>query len=420
MRIRPISAILLSLLLPLAAHAEEVVVPPGPDTLSAAIAAARSGDVLRLSAGDFAGPVIIDRTLTLVGEGARVSGPGEGTVITVDAPDVRIRGLTVTGAGAKLNELDSGIVLTKSATGAVVESNRLLGNLIGVDVQGAQNATVRGNTIVGRDDLRVPERGPGIYVWNAPGLLVEDNSIRKGRDGIFITTSKQATYRRNTMEELRYAFHSMYANQIVVEDNVSRGNAMGFAFMYSRDIIATGNLSDGDTDHGIFMNFGNHATLTNNAVVNGGEKCLFIYNSNRNRYEGNLFEGCGIGVHFTAGSQGNVLTGNAFIGNRTQVKYVGTRWLEWSEDGRGNYWSDNAGFDVNGDGIADSPYRPNDAIDQVVWSQPMARLLIGAPATQLVSWSQSRFPGLLPGGVIDSAPLMAPGAAGLQKGQDND
>ena len=29
-------------------------------------------------------------------------------------------------------------------------------------------------------------------------------------------------------------------------------------------------------------------------------------------------------------------------------------------NGRGNYWSDNPAFDLNGDGMADSPYRPND------------------------------------------------------------
>ncbi len=419
MRLRSFTASLLALLLPFASVAAEHAVAPGTEALAAAIAVARPGDVLRLSAGDYAGPVIIDRALTLIGAGARVTGSGIGSVITVAAPDVQITGLRITGAGKDLHALDSGIALTTSATGALIEGNRLEANLIGIDVQGAHDATLRGNVIIGRDDLRVPERGPGIYVWNAPGLLVEDNTISKGRDGIFITTSKQATYRRNILQGLRYAFHSMYANQIVVEDNISRDNAMGFAFMYSRDITATGNLSDGDRDHGIFMNFGNHAVLSHNSVVNGGEKCLFIYNSNRNRFDGNLFEGCEIGVHYTAGSQDNVLTGNAFIGNRTQVKYVGTRWLDWSENGQGNYWSDHAGFDVNGDGIADSPYRPNDVIDQVIWSQPMARLLIGAPATQLIRWSQSRFPGLLPGGVIDPAPLMAPGAAGVMKGMNN-
>ncbi|MDE3028730.1 MAG: nitrous oxide reductase family maturation protein NosD, partial [Paracoccaceae bacterium] len=124
-------------------------------------------------------------------------------------------------------------------------------------------------------------------------------------------------------------------------------------------------------------------------------------------------EGCAIGVHFTAGSQGNVITGNAFIGNRIQVKYVGTRWLEWSENGTGNYWSDHVAFDIDGNGRADSPYRPNTSVDRLVWSQPMVKLLMGAPAMQLIRWSQSRFPGLMPGGVVDSAPLMSPKGAGL-------
>ena len=37
---------------------------------------------------------------------------------------------------------------------------------------------------------------------------------------------------------------------------------------------------------------------------------------------------------------------------------------------------------------------------------PAAKLLLGSPAVQLVRWSQSAFPALLPGGVIDSHPLM--------------
>ena len=78
----------------------------------------------------------------------------------------------------------------------------------------------------------------------------------------------------------------------------------------------------------------------------------------RTVFSGNWFEGCAIGVHFTAGSERNSITGNAFISNRTQVKYVGTRYLDWSREGRGNYWSDNPAFDLNGDGIADEAYRP--------------------------------------------------------------
>ncbi len=166
------------------------------------------------------------------------------------------------------------------------------------------------------------------------------------------------------------------------------------------------NVSEGDREHGIMLNYANEAVIEGNAVRDGREKCLFMYNANKNLLRGNRFEGCPIGIHFTAGSERNVITGNAFIGNRTQVKYVGTKSHEWSDGGRGNYWSDAGGFDMNGDGIADQAYRPNDMIDQVLWTQPAAAMLLGSPAVQLIRWAQKEFPGLLPGGVVDSAPLM--------------
>ncbi len=53
-------------------------------------------------------------------------------------------------------------------------------------------------------------------------------------------------------------------------------------------------------------------------------------------------------------------------------------------------------------------FRPNDLMDHILWSQPAAALLMGAPAVQLIRWSQESFPATLPGGVLDSAPLMTP------------
>lgn len=394
--------------------ASEIAVPAMPGALARAIENAEPGDILRLATGDHTAPVTIDMPLSLLGEtGARVVGPGTGSVITVLTGPVVIQGLEITGSGKKLSEQDSGVVIAKTAVGVQVLDNKILGNLIGVDVQGGHDAVVRGNTIVGRSDLHKAELGPGIYVWNAPGLLVEDNDIRRGRDGVFITTSNFAVYRNNHFSELRFALHSMYSNDIEVIGNISENNDMGFAFMYSRNLKIIDNISRGDRTHGLFLNFANRGVFLNNEVRDGGEKCLFVYNSNKNTFGDNVFHGCDIGIHFTAGSAGNIFSGNAFVGNRTQVKYVGTRWLDWSDEGHGNYWSDHPAFDIDGDGIADSPYRPNDSIDRIVWSQPVARMLLGSPAIQLIRWSQSRFPGLLPGGVIDSSPLTSAAGAGV-------
>jgi len=390
-----------------AAAALEIDVPAISGALEQAVEKAMPGDILRLAPGAHDGPIIISVPLTIQGGGqASVKGNNTGSTITVKAPDVVIRGLVVTGSGS--DGKDAGIDLTQAATRALVEKNRLLGNLIGVNVQGARDAIVRANIIEGRQDKRMNSRGNGVYVWNAPGAKIVGNDIRWGRDGIFVNASKNNEFSHNRFRDLRFAIHYMYANDSSVIGNISKGNHLGYAIMFSNKVRIEDNVSLDDRNYGIMVNYTNNSTIKNNRIERVKDRCLFIYNAHKNVITGNLFQQCGIGINFTAGSERNEIAGNSFISNRIQVKYVGTKWVNWSKNGRGNYWSDNQGFDLNGDGIADTAYRPNDMMDQVLWSQPAARQLLGSPAVQLIRWSQSAFPALLPGGVIDTAPLMTP------------
>ncbi len=389
--------------------AAERRVPAETGALTSAIAGALPGDVLTLEPGLHAGPVALDQAITLDGQGkATIDAGGVGSVVTITGSDITVRGLTLTGSGSDHDAIDSGVQITRSAARVLVEDNDILGNLYGVDVHGPKDATVRGNRIVGRTDHHMNSRGNGVYVWNAPGTIIEDNDIRLGRDGIFVNASNDGIFRRNLMRDLRFAVHYMYANNSEVSGNISIGNTLGFALMFSNRITVHDNLSLADRSHGLMLNYANNADIRGNLVRGGAEKCTFIYNAHRNLIYDNRFEGCEIGIHFTAGSERNAITGNAFVGNRTQVKYVGTKNVEWSYDGRGNYWSDHPAFDLDGNGIADASFRPNDLMDHILWSQPAASLLMGAPAVQLIRWSQKHFPASLPGGVLDSAPLMRP------------
>lgn len=385
-----------------------IEVAAGGDALCRTIAVAAPGDVLRLAHGIHDGPVVIDRAVTLEGEpGAVVDGHGKGRTIEVTAPHAAVRHLTVRGSGMSLDQMHAAVFLERGATGAVVEDNDIEDNLVGVYVHGARDALVRGNRIVGRMLAHLNDSGNGVYIWNAPGTQVLDNDITGGRDGIFTNTSRDNVFSRNRIRGVRFAVHYMYTNDSMVSDNVSVGNHAGYVIMYSNHLVVRNNLSIGDRDHGLLFNYANDSDITGNDV-RGSDKCVFIYNANKNRFRNNWFEGCRIGIHFTAGSEGNTLSGNAFVDSQTQVMYVGTRFLDWSENGRGNYWSDNPAFDLNGDGIADEPYRPNDIIDQVLWRFPAAKLLLNSPATQVVRWAQAQFPGVHPGGVVDTAPLMKP------------
>jgi nitrous oxidase accessory protein len=381
--------------------------------------------------------------------GAVLVGPGKGSVATIAAPGASLRGLSIRGSGKDLEKMDSGVFIEKTAKGAVVESNRIEGNLYGVYIHGAPEAIVRKNTITGIRTGRMNDAGNGVSVWDAPGAKVLENDFRFGRDGIFSIASRKNVFSGNRFRDLRFAVHYMYTNEGEVTDNLSVGNTVGYAVMYSHRLTIRRNVSTGDRDRGFLFNFANGSQITGNAVLGrlqpaerwatsgmhgpeerehgppaervteptlasgariGPEKCVFIYNTNQNRFLDNWFEGCEIGIHFTAGSERNEVVGNAFITNRNQVKYVSTRYVDWSKDGRGNYWSDNPAFDLNGDGLGDSAYRPNDLMDKVLWTAPQAKLLANSPAVQVIRWAQAQFPALLPGGVIDSHPLMKPPA----------
>jgi nitrous oxidase accessory protein len=428
--------------------AERVLVPPGESDVQALLDRAMDGDVIVLQKGEHRGPLTISRKLTLEGEpGAVLLGPGTGNVVTVLAPGAVVRGFVIRGSGRDLEKMDSGVFIEKSAARALVERNRIEDNLYGVYIHGAPDAVVRGNEIIGMREGRLNEAGNGVSVWDAPGAKVLGNSFRYGRDGIFSIASRKNVFSGNRFRDLRFAVHYMYTNDGEVSDNVSTGNTVGYAVMFSHRLTIRNNVSDADRDRGFLFNFANGSQISGNAVVGrlqpaerwavstmrgseasehglpaerepspaagarpGPEKCVFIYNTNQNRFHDNWFEGCEIGVHFTAGSEGNELVGNAFVGNRNQVKYVGTRHLDWSKNGRGNYWSDNPAFDLDGDGIADTAYRPNDLVDRVLWTAPAAKVLVNSPAVQVIRWAQAQFPALLPGGVVDSRPLMSPPA----------
>lgn len=387
-------------------------------------AAGEPAEIVRLAPGIHRGPITIDRPIVLDGGGeAVVEGSGQGSVVTVTAPGAVVRGLIVRGSGTSLETMDSGVFLSRTATAARVENNRIEGNLFGVYVHGARDALVQGNRIRGRHDLRLSEAGNGISVWNAPGAVVRGNDVADVRDGIFTVTSRANRFEENRFENLRFAVHFMYTMDSVVARNVSRGNHTGFAIMFSNNVEILGNVAEASRDHGLMLQSVNGSRILGNHILGGGrsiasaafgpakddeERCLFLFNANKNEIRGNRIERCPIGVHVTAGSTRNTVAANAFIGNRTQVKFVGTRHQEWSDRGRGNYWSDHAAFDLDGDGIADEVYRPNDLVDQLIWTTPLAKTLLNSPAVQLVRWAQTQFPALMPGGIVDSRPLMVP------------
>jgi nitrous oxidase accessory protein len=86
---------------------------------------------------------------------------------------------------------------------------------------------------------------------------------------------------------------------------------------------------------------------------------------------------------------------NILLDNGEQVNVYGGGDLThnaWAVDGRGNYWSDYAGYDADGDAIGDLPYASKSLFENLTGAQPELRLFHLSPASDALDLAAKAFP----------------------------
>src|SRR5262249_49528460 len=79
------------------------------------------------------------------------------------------------------------------------------------------------------------------------------------------------------------------------------------------------------------------------------------------------------------------------------------------DDGaRGNYWSENAPYDLNGDGVSDVPFSPVTAFSFESKQYPDLSILAKSPAVAALSVAERVMPALRPSEIVDRYPLVSP------------
>jgi len=386
--------------------------------LQQALDQSQNGDVIELSAGVYSGNFKVEHSVTIRGQqGAVIDGLGKGDTLRVTASQVTIETLHIRNWGDDLTLMNAGIFIEKSASHVLIKNNYLKGDVTGIWLDKCTNAKVIGNRVEGNLNLRSVDRGNGIHLSLVTNTEVRDNEVWHTRDGIYINASNHNQLINNRMHDLRYGIHYMYSYHNEVIDNYAKSVKAGYALMQSKYLTVKNNMSEDTLDYGVLLNFITNSTISNNRIFNARQptenrihgadgKALFVYNSLNNQIIDNTFEESDIGIHLTAGSEGNTIFNNSFINNTVQVKYVANRKQEWSQNKRGNFWSNYLGWDLNNDGTGDTSFEPNDGVDRLLWKYPQAKLLMHGPGVLLLRWVQKQFPVLKAQGVKDSFPLM--------------
>jgi len=414
--------------------------------LAAAVASADPGATVRVPEGTYRVNLEIDRPLTLVAVGEVVlDGGGRGTVITITAPDVTVRGFRVQGSGGQVEEGAGVKVLADRAT---VEGNRFEQVYVAVSVQGASDADIIGNVIVGLGQVTagaehanaavpIPSaaatldpsdphaghgsgsgpgaQGDGISLWNAGRVLIRDNDVREVRDAIYLAYATDVLIDTNRLLHSRYAVHTMFGRDITLFGNTATDNLSGMVMMNTDAVtvgrnVITDSRSSG-TGYGILLKDVRGPHLRENVFARnriglqaegtwpqpGAEAVVYA-----NRFTANRV---GVALMATADL---AFGANSFDGNLTQVLALegGVRRQNvWAYQGAGNAWSDYAGYDVNGDGIGDVAHVSGGAEAVLLTQSPALELLTTSPAFHLMAASQVWWSANFEPTVIDLRPM---------------
>jgi parallel beta-helix repeat protein len=317
---------------PVKAVSSTITVPDDYSTIQEAINHASDGDTVFVRAGTYNESVVINRTVSLIGENR------ETTIIQAAAPTmygVLVTSDNVTFIGFTVcKSLWWGIQVQSSGC-HISDSNfseeEYNGEGIFLDGRNAQvnDNVVANNTVLNNGDA-------GIHVWTSNGNHIESNIIGNSCFGIYIEWSSS----RNMIER-----NEIFNNSIVGIPLTT--GAFG-------NTITCNNISD----CGWSSNWGEGT----GAITFGSE-------SVGNRIVANLICNSRRGVDLRDFSNNNVFYHNSFIDNSVQVTNdIGLPSLCIWDGGYsqgGNYWSDYNGIDVKkglyqnetgSDGVADSPY----------------------------------------------------------------
>ncbi len=369
------------------------------------------GGVLKPSPGVYAGPAVIRHPLTIdAGGDVTIDGLGAGSVLSIEASGVIVRGLRLIHSGANHDRVDAGIRMEGS--GNVIENNRIEDCLFGIDLAQSTDNLVRRNVIHSKS-LEMGVRGDAIRLWYSFRNGILENEISDVRD-IVVWYSADNLIRGNRVQRARYALHTMYANRNFVEDNDFRDDMTGVFLMYSDGVELRRNRiqgAQGATGVGIGFKESSRVVVEDNEIIYCAKGVYLDVSpyepDTTNRFERNRFAYNGVGVVFHTDWTGNEFRQNEFVGNfvTASVRGGGTAMRNvWQR----NYFDDYEGFDRDGDGTGDTPYELRAYADRIWMEYDAAQFFRASLLLELIDFLDRLAPFSNPTLVMrDDAPRFA-------------
>jgi len=293
-------------------------------TIQEAVNNATSGDIIYVYNGAYYENIVVDKSVSLVGEDREstiVDGNRTGTVISITAHNVNIRGFTIKGSGAL--QSNSGI-FTRAFSGNEICHSTITNNNNGIHFEASS-----GNEI--SDNIISSNKNHGIHFEASSGNEISDNIISSNNNhGIHFEASSGNEISDNIISSNNNHGIFLGMSGDMVSGNTITNNNDGIYLYWSWGSVISSNIISSNNDHGICLYWSWGSVISSNIISSNNDHGIFLGMSGDNTIYHNNFN------------------------NTHQVETESTNL--WNRDNEGNYWSDYNGADKNQDGIGDTPY----------------------------------------------------------------
>lgn len=369
------------------------------------------GAIIRLPPGTYQGPAVISKALTLEGEGkVIIDAGGHGTVLTVLADNVTLRGLTLRGSGDSHDKIDSGLMA--EGHNLLIENNVIEDVLFGISLHKSNDSIVRNNHIRSRAGDSA-DRGDGLRLWYSLRNLIENNDIAQMRD-ITVSNSPQTRFIGNTVRDSRRGLNFLFSHRSVVKGNRFENNSTGIIALNSDGLVIRRNRIAHAMDAsgaGIALKEIASALVVGNEIVHCARGIMADSSTDpvdRIIFINNLIAHNTTGIYFYGVKGSHIAIGNTFRSNLWPVSIVADG-DPMKDIWRGNYWDDYEGFDRNHDGVGDRPHEVYAYADRIWIETPEAKFFRNSPVLELLDFLERLAPFSRPNLLLrDTEPRMNP------------
>lgn len=364
---------------------------------------AKPGERIVLGEQKYAGPVQIDKPITIEGTGAALINHDSISAMTIASEDVTVRGLRI----AQQQDGEELAAVTVQADGFLLQDLRITTRGFGIVLRNADGGVVLNNVIAWdsgqQGTARIAEKGNGIDLYNSHENQLEGNRILRMRDGIYLENSTNLEIINNRIVGSRYGIHCMYIDGTQIIGNSGEYNMTGAMVMGVTNVrIAENSFTKQSANvysQGILL-YDVQSSVVEKNVVDGNRVGIYLEMSSGNELMNNSIYRNFVGIQFVD-AEDNLIHHNDFVANviEAEARDSGANQIEL------NYWDSAQVLDLNGDGVSELNYVMNPFYTQLISRDAAYQLFFQSPG---ISFLSGMYEGERNSWTTDLAPRISP------------